>query len=72
MSKRVVVEFVCDGCGSTEQVSAVTPVKPGQQKKLYSYPKGWKTSSEDTGIDICPRCVRKANDICTQARSRAK
>lgn len=72
MSKRVVVEFICDGCGNSAQVSAVTPVKPGRNMKLYSYPQGWKTSSENTGIDICPQCVRKANDMCTQAAHRGK
>lgn len=72
MSKRVVVEFVCDGCGATAQVSAVTPVEPGRNIKLYSYPKGWQTSTENTGTDICPRCVRKANDMCAQGRRMAK
>ncbi len=71
MAKRIVVEFSCDICAETAQVTAVMPVNTSREVKLYSYPKGWQTSSANTSLDICPKCVKKANDMCQQGRKRA-
>lgn len=72
MARRILVEFICDACKATEQVIAIPKLVKGNQRTLQAYPEGWGTTEENQSLDICPRCVRKANDICAQGRRMAK
>lgn len=69
MARRILVEFTCDCCKAIERVVAIPKVQQGTMRKLQAYPVGWGTTEENQSVDICPKCVRKANDMCTQGRS---
>ena len=56
MAKRIVVEFICDVCARIAAVEAHSSNMTGNIHKLYPYPKGWKTSEANKGIDVCPDC----------------
>lgn len=73
MSKRVIVEFICDVCSQIVAIEQYADNPAGRIATTQPYPKGWKRSTANSAIDICPDCpmpvaeeVSRGKEHCTQ------
>lgn len=70
MSRRIIIQFICDVCSRIESIEQMNINQTGAVAILSPYPKGWRYPQGSNQIDICPDCVTPQVEAVKRAVSR--